>query len=195
VRSLNTKPAGNLITDPCRLRILIVGLGSAHADDQIGWIIADRLKVSLENQPDIAVRRAAVPLDILDWMDDAERLVLCDACECIDLLPDYLNPNYKRWHRFEWTGGRFTASDSEDTSASFRELPAQPDRGSHDFGISVVLRLAETTGQLNVPVTLWAIEGRCFLPDQKLSNDASLNISQAVDAMTRDVIQSCTKNH
>lgn len=195
MKSLNTTPADSLITDRCRLRILIVGLGSAHADDQIGWIMADRLKVSLENQPSVAVRRAAVPLDILDWVDDADRLVLCDACECIDTLPDHLNPKRRRWHRLEWTSGRFAASDSGDLSSRFSELPARPDRGSHDFGISVVLRLADTTGQLNVPVTLWAIEGRSFLPHQELSVDASQAISQAVDAITWDVFQLCTKNH
>ena len=58
---------------------LLVGLGSAHGDDQVGWYVIDRLSESIQHRCGIAARRAVIPLDLLDWLDEVHTLHICDA--------------------------------------------------------------------------------------------------------------------
>lgn len=112
---------------------LVVGLGSPHGDDQAGWLVADRL--AAERLPHGVIRRARVPLDLIDWLDGIARLVLCDACAAIG-TPGQV-------HRWRWPHSAI---------ARCRSL------GSHDFGASNVLELAETLGMLPDEVLIWGIE-------------------------------------
>lgn len=119
-------------------RTLVVGLGSSHGEDQAGWLVADqlaRLAGRPDSLPDCTVRRALIPLDLLDWLGGVERLVLCDACEAID------EPG--RLHRWTWP---------DPAIAGCRSLT------SHDFDLSNVLQMAAVLGQLPREVTIWGIE-------------------------------------
>ncbi len=60
---------------------LFVGLGSPHGDDQIGWLIADRLAAERGLPGTVAVRKAAIPLDLLDWLEGVDCLHVCDALQ------------------------------------------------------------------------------------------------------------------
>ena len=64
-----------------RDEILIVGVGSAHGDDQAGWLVADELTQQIPDDSFISVRKASVPLDLLDWLGNIKVLHLIDAIQ------------------------------------------------------------------------------------------------------------------
>lgn len=113
-------------------RRLIVGLGSPHGDDSVGWKVADTL-LSLRIAETL-VRRAHVPLDLLDWIHESDDLILCDAL----VSPDH-SGQVQHW---KWPDPLF----AQCTAA-----------GSHDYGLPQVLELAATLGRLPSRVTLWTI--------------------------------------
>ena len=127
-------------------KILVVGLGSAHGDDQAGWLVAEQLlkKVSVlkkvsgtfeasEGQVEslmressrhlfqhVDVRRAMIPLDVLDWLEGVSILHLCDACETTD--------SHEKLMRFTWNAGRLVHSDLPLAVGlgSFNRVPSGP---------------------------------------------------------------------
>ena len=56
-----------------------VGVGSSHGDDQVGWMVIQKLQEGSSGDS-FDFRKAKSPADILDWIQDCERLVICDAC-------------------------------------------------------------------------------------------------------------------
>ena len=139
------------------LRDLLVGIGSPHGDDAMGWIVADA--ASRRCPANIDVRTAAVPLDLLDWLDGVDALHVVDAC-----LGDGSRGDLTRW---AW---------SELADCNSDETPFQ---GTHGFDLVSVLRLAEKLGRLPSEVVVWGIEvgnvstscerqGACLRPFQEL---------------------------
>ena len=98
--------------------ILVAGLGSAHGDDQAGWLVAEqvlkKLSGTLEASEEqdktlmsessrhlfqhVIVRRAMIPLDVLDWLEGVSILHVCDAFEATQ--------RHGELHRFIWDAGR-----------------------------------------------------------------------------------------
>ena len=139
------------MTEP---RILIVGIGSPHGDDQIGWRVADALRSAIS--PAIAVREASTPSQLLDWLDGVDLLVICDACQARRQVPDDLTDSTLSVHRWQWP----TLQVSTLRSA-----------GSHSFGLPQVLQLAGRLGRLPQEVIVFGVEGRQFDAFARLSSD------------------------
>src|SRR5690349_18107797 len=112
---------------------LIVGLGSPHGDDQLGWRVAERLAALAA--PRTLVRTARSPGELLGWLDGVERLIICDACECLGL--------FGAVHCWHWPAP---------------ELSLVRSSGSHDLGIASALALADELGRLPGQVTIVAVE-------------------------------------
>jgi hydrogenase maturation protease len=111
---------------------LLVGLGSPHGDDQIGWRIAESL-TGVDNV-DERVRTAATPADLLDWLEGIDRLIVIDACQN-DGAPGAI-------HRWRWP-----------------DAPAiRHATSSHDLGLIEVLNIASRLGQLPALVEVFGIE-------------------------------------
>ncbi len=140
---------------------LFVGIGSPHGDDQAGWLVADRLGKSVSSLSGVLVRRAAVPMDLLDWLDGVKQLHVCDACRS--------GAPAGTLHRWEWPtdlndrGCDAIGLSSLDTLAQLRST------GSHDCGLGQTLLLSERLGRLPPKVTIWGIEGREFRPEREFS--------------------------
>ena len=186
-------------------KVLVVGLGSAHGDDQAGWLVAEQLlkKVSVlkkvsgtleasEGQVEslmressrhffqhVVVRRAMIPLDVLDWLEGVSILHVCDACETTG--------SHEKLMRFTWTAGRLVDSDKSTDSGVNASLKLRGGRGSHDFGLLDVLQLAKKTGLLPKHVIIWAISGKCFRPADVMSDDTKNTVCQAVDAVMKEL--------
>lgn len=112
-------------------RILLVGLGSPHGDDQIGWKVVEQM----DNVPgDVEARVLREPTALWDHLGRCQRLVVIDACQS-DACPG--TP-----HRLTWP----------------LDLHPVPLRSSHGFDLASVLRLAESIGRLPSEVVLLAIE-------------------------------------
>lgn len=114
-------------------RKLFVGLGSPQGDDQVGWLVARELQARC--MPDWDIRQAASPADLLDWIDDVDTLVLCDACRS-DGAPGEV---------FQWR---------------WPDVPARAIRSvsSHGLRLSEVLALAGQLGKLPARVEVIAVE-------------------------------------
>ena len=135
-------------------RTLFVGLGSPHGDDQVGWRVAEELR---RRQPDRTVRIASTPAELLDWLDGLDRLELCDAVR---------GESPGRLHRWDWPTpqlGRLRSS------------------GTHSFGVSAVLELAQRLGRLPAAVRIWGIEARQFEPTQTISGQLDAGLPVIVD--------------
>lgn len=116
-------------------RSLVVGLGSHHGDDQVGWRVAERL--AERGNADYHVKFARTPSELLTWLHEGgcERLVLCDACNGAG-TPGSV-------HRWRWP------SDV---------LALETCRSSHDLSLVEVLVLAARLNRLPKYVWIWGVE-------------------------------------
>ena len=180
-------------------KILVAGLGSRHGDDQAGWLVAEQVlkKVSgaleAEEEQDqnlmqessrhllqhVVVRRAMIPLDLLDWLEGVSILHVCDACETTQ--------SHEKLKRFTWNAGVLVNSDRAGHADVNAALKLRRGHGSHDFGLPDVLRLAETTGMLPKQVIIWAIAGTYFQPEDVMSDETRETVSQAVNEMMKEL--------
>lgn len=138
---------------------LVVGLGSAHGDDQIGWRVAEDLAAL-----SIPVRIARSPSELLDWLGGVERLVVCDACQNLGAPGDVL--------RLPWPDARLAALRSS---------------GSHDMGLAEVLALAEQLGHLPKAVIIWCAQGEKRLPGSSLSPTGCAAVGRLVNEICREL--------
>ena len=98
-----------------------------------GWKVADLLMNDLD-QIDVRVEKAASPIQMLDWMEGVDRLIVCDACRGLGKSGDVT-----RW--------LWPAAELVDLSWS----------GSHDFSVTASLRLAERLDRLPPLVVIWTV--------------------------------------
>lgn len=171
-------------------RILMVGLGSPHGDDQLGWLVAaqlqQRLRESAGTTVDVVeVRRAAVPLDLLDWLEQVRQLHVCDACQRTDGTLDRVPPREPVVHRLPWSHG--VADQPQPTALSTTVLSRLRCQGTHDFGLVQTLQLAERVGRLPSQVTVWAVEGQAFAPGEPLSANWQDCVNVAVDRLLTEL--------
>lgn len=176
-------------------RILIAGLGSPHGDDQAGWLIAENLASQCQENSDTMIRRASIPLDLLDWLEGVDVLHICDACEATE--------SEVKLHRITYRGAtdgpandRRQPPDSSTLNAVNQgiDIPRSPvtlttlrSRGTHDFGLPEVLQLAEATRLLPETVIIWAIEGTHFQPACALSEKTKETAMEAAARIMREL--------
>jgi hydrogenase maturation protease len=142
-----------------KARHLIVGLGSAHGDDQFGWRVAETLAAACDSA-DFEVRQARTPAELLDWLEGVERLIVCDACQNLGTAG--------RLHRWQWPAD---------------ELSRVRSATSHNLGLTAALELAETLDFLPGDVLILAAEGRNFGPTAPMSSEVETAVSQAVEEL------------
>jgi hydrogenase maturation protease len=156
-------------------RTLIVGLGSPHGDDQVGWHVAEALRPRVAGLADVAVRTAPVPLDLLDWLEGFDCLHICDAC-CSEQPPGTL-------HRLTIGG---SGGDNEPLRGAL-ELATLRCGGSHDFGLPAVLELAERLDCLPVRVVVHAVSGCRFDPGDDMIEPVARAVPALVDAILKEL--------
>lgn len=117
-------------------RVLVVGLGSPHGDDRVAWRAAEALQ---SGRPDWIVRKASSAIDLFDWMESVDRLIVIDACRGAGVSGAIM--------RWRWPAV---------------PLVALRGTGSHDLGVAEVLQIATRLGTLPPQVDLIGIEiGPC----------------------------------
>ena len=144
---------------------LIVGIGSSHGDDQFGWRVAEQL-AELSDNLSATVRLARSPAEIIGWLEGAERLMVCDACQ------DLGSPG--RLHHWQWP-------DSKLSELRFS--------GSHDLGISAALGLADRLGWLPMDVSVWCAEGTCFNAGQTISPPVEAAVAKTVGRIQDELMR------
>lgn len=161
-------------------RTLIVGLGSSHGDDRAGWHVVEDLAAACRRRTDICLRRALVPLDLLDWVERTDNLHICDACEA----PDGAGAGL---HQLRWDGSQLVDASASAQGRTIFATEMFRSRGTHDFGLPDVLRLAQATSGLPEHVTVWAVSGISFEPAEPMSPATMAAARRAVPAILRSL--------
>ena len=110
---------------------LLVGIGSPHGDDRLGWEIA--AQVGRRAAGAFIVRCARTPVELLDWLEGIDSLDVCDAV---------CNGNAGSVDCWQWPAP---------------QIARLPFRGSHNVGLPEVLALAEQLGALPPMVRIWGV--------------------------------------
>ena len=131
-------------------RITIVGIGSAHGDDAIGW----RVIHELSQHEALPCRLAIVrhPVDLIECMEGVDELHVCDAC---------WGSQPGRIHRWTWP-------DSALESFGWS--------GTHDMHVVGALQLAQTLGVAPEVIVVWGIEATRFQPSDHLTDTSETTI-------------------
>lgn len=149
---------------------LFVGIGSPHGDDQIGWRVAESL--AKRQMPQVDIRQASTPSQLLDWLGSLQRLFICDACERGPTSAD-TSHGIERWN---WP-----------------DMPSVATRSasSHSFGLLEVLRLASCLGSLPEQTTVYGIEGRSF----NAFDDISPHVDQRLESMISTIASEISRRN
>ncbi len=151
----------------------IIGIGSPHGDDAVGWRAVERLVGQLPHD----VRPIAIgePLQMLQYLTGYGRLWIIDACR----------------------SGRLVGSVSRVIWPDER-LIGQPRASTHAMSLPDTLRLAEALGTLPDSVVIYAIEiGTATQPGDVLSPAVAAALSDVQKLLLADVAAretgECTK--
>ena len=112
---------------------LVLGVGSPHGVDQVGWMLVDQLLQMTSLNAAVGV--LSTPLELLDHLDGCEFLLIIDAC---------------RTGVEEGTVIRLSWPD--------QRIQAHRSLSSHGMGLGESLLLAEQLGKLPERVVLLCLE-------------------------------------
>jgi hydrogenase maturation protease len=148
--------------------VQVVGLGSPHGDDQLGWLVADALARRIESARicGVASRCAGSPAQVLDWLEGSRRLVLVDACTGLTAAGQVV---HCRW-----------------PAVSFDCLRGG---GSHNFTVWQTLELAARLQALPPQIDVWCVEGTQFAAGQPLSEAMSRAVAPTAEAIWQTLIE------
>lgn len=144
---------------------LIIGLGSHHGDDQIGWKLAEELG----RLTDIPFRQAAVPADILLWLAGIDELYICDACQNAG-QPGKLH---------KWT----YQSDQHQLDEALADLESLHSINTHQMSLAATLNLGQRLKMLPPFIVIWAIEGAAFSVGQSVTDELKDQLPDLVNRL------------
>lgn len=195
-----------------RQETLLVGLGSPHGDDQAGWLVAEALADRVDVPPHCRVRQAAVPVDMLDWLDEIHTLHIIDACRGESVIgtvhrqvwtepsaavaaarvPSVGDRHFVDHHAEDHHGRDHSEDDNHHAGAGtsvglFPLLTRMRAGGTHDFGIIGVLELEAKLGKIPPRIVVWAIEGRQFDVGATVSAELQPAISLVADSIVTEL--------
>lgn len=142
-------------TPTARARVLVVGAGSPHGDDRLGWLGAELFGEGLGEEGGgtrvlgVRVERLQTPVDLLGLLEEEDRLERLVVCDAVRRWPPGEQAERSRIHCWRWP-----------TKHVARLRSAL----SHGLGLPDVLQTAATLGRLPRDVRLVAIEGFRFGP-------------------------------
>lgn len=140
--------------------MLIVGLGSPHGDDQLGWVVVDRLR---------SLRDDAVPaIKVRDGAEMLAKLEAISSLLVVDASAPMGCPGVIR--TFEWPS---------------ECLNGFAPTSSHGVGLVEALRLAEALGRMPRRVRIYAIEAESTAPGAAVSRA----VSNAIDALVVELLR------
>lgn len=140
--------------------VWVVGVGTPHGDDRVGWEAAARLRERLTERA--KVDAVSDPLALLDGPP-------CRVWIVIDASRGAGIPG--SMHRFEWPDSRFMSGDGV---------------SSHGVGLATALQLADAINRLPPRVVVFAIEGESGEPGAGLSASVAAALPELVDRVVAE---------
>jgi hydrogenase maturation protease len=138
----------------------VVGLGSPHGCDAVGWLVIERLRNQAGPGTELVT---ATPDRLADLARDCRRLIVVDACRGEMTLGEIL--------RLEWPDPR---------------IDRWPALSTHGLGLGDVLRLAEALGWLPPRVALLVVD---IGPAGDSDGESGFSLSRAVEELARRVTE------
>lgn len=156
------------------VRRLVVGIGSHHGDDCIGWTVVDRLKKEWAHVfGGTRFVNCQLPIDLLDRLDEVDEMHLIDAMDG-PWRDDSGKSHAIHRVRYADRGDRLAMRERRLTS-------------SHGMGVLPVLQLAEKLGMPTKHVTLWLVQGESFEPMTAPSAVALESIDRCVEMLPKEL--------
>lgn len=146
----------------------VIAVGSEHGDDQVAWRAAELLRESVSSAIEIAIART--PLDILDYLEGCQRLIVMDAC-CSAAPVGQIT-------RLQWPDERIRTLHRHST---------------HNLGLADSLWLAETLGRLPAVVVVFAVEIHAAASREAspLAETLTPAVAASVPELVRRVARDC----
>jgi hydrogenase maturation protease len=142
----------------------IVGIGSPHGNDCVGWLVADRLR--RREGLSQCVYSLSTPIEMLDHLAGCEILVIVDACQSGKPVGSIV--------RLQWPDSRIVQHHSV---------------SSHGWGVGQTLQLAEQLDRLPPLVVVYGLEvgkeGRV---------ESAVNKVPGIDAIEQCVLDEISKS-
>jgi len=150
-------------------RDLVIGVGSPHGDDAVGWRVVEQLaaRVSAQVQT-LAVRE---PTHILSHVAAGDRVWIVDGCRGGG-RPGQIT-------RIEWRGGG---------------LPDALHKSTHGYGLEDVLRLLVALGCSAGGVVLYAIEVHRSDPETSLTPEIAGAVPEVAQRILAELNDAMTPN-
>lgn len=178
------------LCSPTRLRILVVGIGSPHGDDQAGWRVIEQLE--RKNLPYVELRKASVPHDVVDWVDCQQTLHVIDACEANANASE--TSAHRRFEMIEEASGTepnryFRESSPHSSSTSIARPIGLRSAGSHQIDALTVLELVACLNRLPKKVFVWTIPGQLFAPCESPTARCEAAIASCVEQLSTELLR------
>lgn len=142
-------------------KTMIAGIGSPHGDDCVGWEIANSIQSRITDRA-ASVHLVRTPDALLDWIEDVQELVICDACQGAGEVGSV--------HQWEWP---------------CKELESIKWSGTHNLSLPAVLALAQQLERLPASVRIWGVEVQLVQPDQSMSDVVKVGAKTATDSICK----------
>ncbi len=140
-----------------RSAVMVVGIGSHHGDDAVGWrviaILRDMLETS-ESSGRYELLTVRSPIELMGALERAEVLHVVDACRGTE-------PG--RIHRWLWPSP---------------ELDESRVLGTHDWNLVRALALGAELAWMPGRIVVWGIEASAFEPMSETSGAVESSIRQ-----------------
>ena len=146
-------------------QIMIAGIGSPHGDDQAGWEMARQIEQRRFHY--VRVKLARTPADLLDWIEPAMDLLICDACQGAGEAGSV--------HQWEWPCG---------------QLDEIHWSGTHQMSLTGVLALAAQLGRLPQHVRICGVELQSNHSGETMSEAVQAGVVAAVESLCEDLSRS-----
>jgi hydrogenase maturation protease len=135
---------------------LVVGLGSPHGDDQIGWIVARSVQARCRGLAEVVILES--PINLLHRIETCSRLIVIDAFQADGPVGEL-----KRWN---WPTEQIAAIKAA---------------GTHSISLPDVLQMGERLHLLPDAVVVWGIGGRSFGSGNYLSTALKYDVPRITE--------------
>lgn len=142
------------------MKTLIVGIGSPFGDDQVGWLVIDKLEKEFSGSDSISLFKSKG--NGTDWfseINDHQLLIFIDAVMSGKEI------------------GEISEIDINDSTS----IPAIPQNTTHSISLADSILMAKNIGMLDIPVRVFGVEAK--------SGNSLVNISSNVKQSIPELVE------
>ena len=147
-------------------RCAVIGIGSSHGEDQVGWLVVESLQQILGEQD--CIDYVLCDRTVFDWMS----LKQMEQCLFVDAVVSGAKPG--TLHQIDLNSGQ---------TESFRSA------STHGISLLDAVALARCLGQFPENAMLYGIEIGQWQPQKALSTDVRQAIPHCVSLLKRALLQ------